>query len=418
MHTDREKRMNTFELDAEYNLISLLLDFPERRPYIFENCDGELFTNPIKKQIFETAQKLYKHNEPLNAYTIAQELNATKEVIDCLMYIQGYVWCESPLTKKVCSILYDKKLQELIENAHTDKDIQKIEEFKQAHTLKGSKITHISEGIENFEETYLKKQQSRLVTGYPELDENIGSFSGGDYIALGGGTGMGKTTIALNIARQLCLMDKKVLYCSLEMPLQQLQNRFNCINTKLNALKYRACTFNQGEMALYKKGLNELKDWNLSVLCEYDLTIEKLRTYLTEKQKTGLDFVIIDHLGLMSGFNNKSLYEKATSLSRQIKILATDLNVPIMVLVQLNRDLKNREDKMPVLSDIRESGAIEQDADYVLFAHRPYVYDSDPKVKNNLQILIAKNRHGISNVICNLKFNLHTQEIWSPQWNS
>jgi replicative DNA helicase len=89
-----------------------------------------------------------------------------------------------------------------------------------------------------------------------------------------------------------------------------------------------------------------------------------------------------------------------------------------MVLVQLNRDSKGRQDKRPQLSDIRESGAIEQDADFVFFAYREYLFSRDDRHKNDLEIGIAKNRHGVSNVTCYLKFNPSTQEIWSPPWNS
>ena len=147
------------------------------------------------------------------------------------------------------------------------------------------------------------------------------------------------------------------------------------------------------------------------VLCDYNLTVEKLKVYAQEQKKTGLDFIIIDYLGLLNGYNNKGLYEKSTIISRKLKLLATELDIPILVLVQLNRSLKDRADKRPILSDIRESGAIEQDADYVLFAHREYVYTQDESMINDLEILIAKNRHGLSDVCCNLHFNLETQEI-------
>ena len=112
----------------------------------------------------------------------------------------------------------------------------------------------------------------------------------------------------------------------------------------------------------------------------------------------------------MQGNNNKSLYEKSTIISRNIKLIATEMNVPILVLVQLNRDIKNRDDKRPKLSDIRESGAIEQDADMVLFAHREAVYNNNANA-NELEIIIAKNRHGSNNKIVKLNFDLTTQNI-------
>ena len=119
----------------------------------------------------------------------------------------------------------------------------------------------------------------------------------------------------------------------------------------------------------------------------------------------------MQYLCLLSGYGNKSSYERVSALSRNIKVMATELNVPVLVLVQLNRDSKSRENKRPVLTDIRESGAIEQDADFVLFAYRDYMFSGDYSKKDDLEIIVAKNRHGISNVTCFLDFNLNTQEI-------
>ena len=124
-----------------------------------------------------------------------------------------------------------------------------------------------------------------------------------------------------------------------------------------------------------------------------------------------VDFIVIDYLGLLSGYGNKSSYERVSALSRNIKVMATELNVPVLVLVQLNRDSKSRENKRPVLTDIRESGAIEQDAGFVLFAYRDYMFSGDYDKKDDLEIIVAKNRHGISNVTCFLDINLNTQEI-------
>lgn len=401
-------------LEAEYNLLNVLFQYQEKQSFIFENCAPEFFSDSLNRKIFATAKELYQNGEDVDNVVIYEKLkrpNVNKRLIDILTNYLGL----TPLVKQYCSILYKNRLNQLIENAKTDDDFKYIEDFKNKYALNDIKIKHISDGVENFESNYNKKQNLMLITGYNELDKCIGSFCGGDYIALGGSTGTGKTTLALNLAKQLCCQGKSVLYCSLEMPLEQLQNRFNCMTMGLNALKFRSCGFTKEELARYKSGLNTLNEWNLYILCDYNLTVEKLRAYINEQQKDGLDFVIIDYLGLMSGYGNKSLYEKSTIISRKIKILATDLNIPILVLVQLNRDLKNRQDKRPVLSDIRESGAIEQDADFVLFAHRPYIYNHDSRYKNDLEVIIAKNRHGTSNVSCHLNFNLETQDISSKE---
>ena len=206
------------------------------------------------------------------------------------------------------------------------------------------------------------------------------------------------------------MQNKNVLYFSLEVPLEQLQNRFVCMLQGLSSSKYRSFGFNLMEMQKYKEGLSTLNQWNLNVVKDYSLTVDKMRMYIEKQKNNGLDFVILDYLGLMQGFNNKSLYEKTTIISRQIKVMATDYDIPILALVQLNRDLKNRQNKRPILSDIRESGAIEQDADFILFVHRQGIYDSNINPRE-LDLIIAKNRHGQSNTTLRFDFNLSTQEI-------
>ena len=135
-----------------------------------------------------------------------------------------------------------------------------------------------------------------------------------------------------------------------------------------------------------------------------------MHTYLQKGKEKGLNFAIIDYLGLINGYESKTLYEKTTLISRRIKQYAGEFDIPILVLVQLNRDLKNRQEKRPQLSDIRESGAIEQDSDFVLFAHREGYYNQEVS-QNELEIIIAKNRHGANNKIVKLNFDLNTQLI-------
>lgn len=399
--------MSTNELDLEVNILNLMLN-EQKQSYILENLDKRYFENPINSVIFECAKELYYNGNIVDLVILRETLNNNDVTIRLIDITEVYPL--SVNTEKYCKMLADRYFDKLIQNAKNKKDLKKIEQLKENLNFEDTKIKHISENTENFEEQYLKKSETAIKTGFAGLDNSLGSFMGGDYIALGGSTGTGKTSLALNLARQFCMQDKTVLYFSLEMPLQQIQNRFVCMNMGINALKYRTFGFNFDEMQLYKKGLKDLKKWKLNVVCDYGLTCEKMKTYIRQQKKVKLDFVIVDYLGLIQGYNNKSLYEKSTNISRSIKLIATELDIPILVLVQLNRNLKERQDKTPVLSDIRESGAIEQDADFVLFAHRQGVYDKnkDPRI---LDLVIAKNRHGESKKAVKLYFDIQTQRI-------
>ena len=404
--------------EAEFNLLSIMLQYPNKHALIFDNCSPEFFKDRINKLIFHTASILYANGGEIDNVTIFEKIKSeaskslTKDAGERLVDLLTASTATTALTKKYCEILYQGHINYLVENAKTEKDFEAIEAYRNMYSMSDVKVKQISSGVEEFDKLYENHKNNRIITGYDCLDQALGSFCGGDYIALGACTGAGKTTIALNLSRMMCLQGRKVLFCSLEMPIEQLRNRFNCINTGLDARKYRTCGFTPEELERYKLGLSELDQWSLYILCDYNLTVEKLKAYATEQKKNfGLDFIVIDYLGLLSGYGNKSSYERVSALSRNIKVMATELNVPVLVLVQLNRDSKSRENKRPVLTDIRESGAIEQDADFVLFAYRDYMFSGDYNKKDDLEIIVAKNRHGISNVTCFLDINLNTQEI-------
>ena len=403
--------MHTYEnqLNVEENILYVLLTNPEKQAFIARNLNKIFFEDSINRKIFECALQLHFNGEDIDPITIADKLKnptATERISDILSCSLAI----SAMCTKYCKILFGNYLDKLIKSAKSEADFDKINELKNHYLFEEQRIVPISYKTEDFDKRYKDKEKTTVFTYFPALDECIGSFMGGDYIALGASTGVGKTAFALNLARQVCIQDKSVLYFSLEMPLEQLQNRFVCMNQSLSALKFRSFGFNLIEMQKYKKGLQELKQWDLHIVTDYDLTPEKMRNYISQKKKDKLDFVILDYLGLVSGYTNKSLYEKTSLVSRKIKLMAGEFNIPVLVLVQLNRDLKNRQDKRPLLSDIRESGAIEQDADFVLFAHRQGIYDKNIP-ENDLEIIIAKNRHGTSQRIIHLKFDLVTQNI-------
>lgn len=393
--------------DLELNILNLMLN-ETKQSYIIENLRKEFFNDYLNAKIFETAKEIYYAGHFVDIVLIQQALQNNDVNIRLIEITEVY-----PLsinTEKYCKLLIDKYFDKLIKDAKNKNDIQIIERLKDNLKIEDTKIKHISEGCENFQDRYIHNAETAIMTNIAKIDNSIGSFMGGDYIVLGGSTGMGKTSIALNLALQFCQQKKSVLYFSLEMPLEQLQNRLVCMIQRLNALKFRNFGFSYEEMVKYEDGLKFLKNYKLNVVCDYGLTCEKIKSYIRLQKKTELDFVIIDYLGLINGFNNKSLYEKTTNISRQIKLIATELKIPILVLVQLSRAMKDRQDKTPVLSDIRESGAIEQDADFVLFAHRQGVYDKNisPCI---MDLVIAKNRHGESNKIIKLYFDLQSQRI-------
>ena len=394
--------------NIENKILYILLKYPEKQYFLIENLHPTFFNSALNAEIFKQAKKLFYEGKKIDEDVITsliQKEQIGNRILDILCD-----FAVSPMAETYCEVLFNNHIEKLIKSAKTQEDFKYIEDLKTKYRFDNQEIKHISDEVDKLELGYSKQNSQSIYTLYSQLDDCIGAFCGGDYIALGGATGMGKSTIALNLARQACMQDKNVLYFSLEMTLSQLQNRFVCLNEGLSANKYRSNGFNMVEWETYKQGLKNLAQWRLNTVCDFNLTLEKLYSYLQKQKLKGLDFVIIDYLGLINGFTNKSLYEKTTLISRRIKQLAGEFDVPILVLVQLNREVKNRQDKKPQLSDIRESGAIEQDADYVLFAHREGYYNNEIPPEQ-LQIIIAKNRHGTNNKIINLNFDLKTQLI-------
>lgn len=403
---------------AENNVLAVMLIDQEKQNYIFQRCKEDFFTDLLNRKIYKHALKLFNQGLDVDNVSIYESTGRDKAVSDRLVELLTDTLANPISTKTYCNIVAKDYIERMVKSAKSVEDFEKVEELKQTLLDYGNEnIKHISDGVENWKAEYKQKSSKQLITGYEQLDKYIGSLQGGDYIALGGSTGSGKTTFALNLAKYICCQGASVLYCSLEMPLKQLQNRFASLTAGLNASKFRSLGFTKEELEKYQEGLNTLKEWNLYTLCDYNMTVEKLKVYAQEQQKKGLDFLIVDYLGLLNGHDNKSLNEKMSILSRKIKLLATELDIPVLVLVQLNRDSKLRTvgDKRPLLSDIRDSGAIEQDADIVLFTYRTMNDYTDTmeaeRHKNEFEIIIAKNRHGESKKICEFNFNLETQEI-------
>jgi replicative DNA helicase len=235
-----------------------------------------------------------------------------------------------------------------------------------------------------------------LGTGLPDLDAYTQGLKPGQMVVIAGRPAMGKTTLAMNIAADVAINQKKpVLVISLEMSKKQLMDRLLAAvgGIPLPSLKTGECSSDfSTELAL---AAMKLRDAKMSV-CEVPvMTMPRIRSIARRQSHRmgGMGVVVIDYLGLVEG-EGKGRTEDVTAMSRQIKLLARELDCPVIILSQLNRGCEGRPDKRPVLSDLRESGAIEQDADIVMFVYRDEVYHPNTQDKGIGEILIRKNRDG------------------------
>ena len=238
-------------------------------------------------------------------------------------------------------------------------------------------------------------------TGFKDLDSKLQGVQNGDLIVVAGRPSMGKTSFAMNIAENILLDENatgSVLIFSLEMPGESLTTRLLSGMTKLNQQNVRSGMLKDDELRILLKKSEELKNLPLwiddsSILSPMELSAKARRLARTEKD--GLSLIVVDYLQLMQlPLSTENRVNQISEISRSLKSLAKELNVPVVALSQLNRAVEQRPNKRPIMADLRDSGAIEQDADVILFIYRDEVYNEDSEQGNKAEIIIGKQRNG------------------------
>lgn len=213
----------------------------------------------------------------------------------------------------------------------------------------------------------------------------------------------------INLIASIAKQGYKVDVFSLEMSLKQLQNRLICSQAKIDASKLRTQSLKGYERDKYLRYIyTSLPLFPIKICTEYNIDVKKIRQL---EKKSDSDIVFIDYLGLISGNNQKSSYERIGDISRELKLTAMEVNKPFFVLHQLNRGYAERQDKRPKLSDLRDSGKIEQDADTVCFIHRPAYFEPEKYRDFDLRFLIEKSRHTEGGKSVELYYDSTTQTV-------
>ena len=238
-------------------------------------------------------------------------------------------------------------------------------------------------------------------TGFKDLDNKLQGLQKGDLVVVAGRPSMGKTSFAMNIAENVLLDDDSngaVLIFSLEMPGESLTTRLLSGMTKLNQQNVRSGMLKDDELRILLQQSEKLKNMPLwiddsSILSPMELRATARRLARTEKD--GLSLIVVDYLQLMQlPLSIENRVNQISEISRSLKSLAKELNVPVIALSQLNRAVEQRPNKRPIMADLRDSGAIEQDADVILFIYRDEVYNEDSEQGNKAEIIIGKQRNG------------------------
>jgi replicative DNA helicase len=259
----------------------------------------------------------------------------------------------------------------------------------------------LKDAIKYIGELYEKKESvTGVPTGFIDLDQKTSGFQRGDLIIIAGRPSMGKTAFALNIAQYAAVHAQPsypVVVFSLEMSKEQLVTRLLCSEARVDASRLRTGHLVEGDWDKIMRGADKLFEAKIFIDDTPAISVMEMRAKARRlKAEHGIGMIVVDYLQLMRGGSSpESRQQEISEISRSLKALAKELSVPVVALSQLNRGLESRTDKRPIMSDLRESGAIEQDADIIMFVYRDEVYNKEnPDVKGRAEIIIGKQRNG------------------------
>ncbi len=257
---------------------------------------------------------------------------------------------------------------------------------------------YLKNALERIDELFHKDSPiTGIATGYDDLDMKTAGFQRSDLIIIAGRPSMGKTAFAINMAEHAAIKGEySVAIFSMEMPGEQLAMRMMSSLGRIDQNKIRTGKLNDEDWPRLTSAVNILQGAKMFIDDTPALTPSELRARCRRiSREHGLDLVVVDYLQLMQvAGTNENRATEISEISRSLKAMAKELNVPVIALSQLNRSLESRTDRRPVMSDLRESGAIEQDADVILFIYRDEVYDEDSNDKGTAEIIIGKQRNG------------------------
>jgi replicative DNA helicase len=279
--------------------------------------------------------------------------------------------------------------------AITDDLTQYVEEAMIVHAKESVQMQKVTGQVFDQITYAIERGQSLsgLPTGWHKLDSVIGGWNKSDMVIIAGRPGSGKTAIALSFVRNAAELGAKCLFLSLEMSKEQIAKRYMSLLAEIPQYKLRSGNLNQSEISyLANKIVTDEVMFHIDDEAIVDIQTIKSKVKI-HKAKHGLNILVIDYLQLIKG-NKQNREQEISDISRNLKVLAKELEITVIALAQLSRKCEERSDKRPLLSDIRESGSIEQDADVILFPFRQNYYDRQLLDIEDSELIVAKNRHG------------------------
>ena len=411
------------DLDAEQAVLGSMLTDKDAVVAAIETLKEDAFYRDDNKAIYQAILNLYNKSEPIDIITLKDEL----ESMNKFEQVGGFEYLASlpekvPTTanvQKYIKIVEEKSiLRNLIKTANEiielgydpTEDVEdimdgaerKIFDIMQSKNQKG--YTPIKdaliESVMNLEQLYNRKQSiTGISTGFIQLDYKTAGLHGSELILIAARPAMGKTAFALNLATNAALRSNvPVAIFSLEMSKDQLVTRILASEAMVDSNKIRTGKLDEDDWEKIANAIGPLSESEIYIDDTPGISVMEIRTKCRKlKMEKNIGLVVIDYLQLIQGSNKRSSgsrEQEIAEISRSLKIMAKELNVPVIALSQLSRAVEQRPDHRPMLSDLRESGSIEQDADIVMFLYRDDYYNKESEKKDIAEVIIAKQRSG------------------------
>lgn len=417
------KRVMPHSVEAEQSVVGAMLMDKDAITTASEIISGNDFYQSAYGIIFDSMVELFNESKPVDLITLQERLKE-KDVpaeVASLEFVKDLVTAvpTSANVKYYAQIVADKSMmrkliklnEEIANTCYAGKEsleavLEKTEKavFDLLQKRNTGEYVPIKQVVLNALDRIEKASKNKgtvtgIPTGFIDLDYKLSGLQPSDLVLVAARPSMGKTAFVLNIAQYMAFKkDKGVAIFSLEMSKEQLVNRLFSLESQVDAQALRTGNMKDSDWEKLIEGAGIIGKSNLIIDDTPGISVSELRSKCRKyKLEHGLDIVIIDYLQLMTGSvgkNSESRQQEISEISRSLKGLARELNVPVVALSQLSRAVESRPDKRPMLPDLRESGAIEQDADVVMFIYRDEYYNKDTEFKKQAEIIIAKQRNG------------------------
>ena len=417
-------RISPHSLEAEEAVLGCMLINSEAVSKVVQLLDKTSFYSNANSIIFENMMDLFSKNMNIDYVSLIDVLKKKKQLtaVGGTYYVTGLsnkapsaenieyyatIVKEKAILRNVISVAVDISTEAYDNQDDAAGILDKAEQtlFSISQEAQKKKFTGIDPILHEVLDNWGNRKSGSLIgvpSGFYDLDNLLSGFQNSDFIVLAGRPSMGKTALALNFARNCSVNHKKkVGFFSLEMSSQQLVERLMTAEAKIDSHLVRTGKLPKHDWKKLSEAANILSDSSIYIEDSADLNIMELRAKARQlKVEKDIDIIFVDYIQLLNAPNKlESRQQEISYISRSLKALAKELNIPVVALSQLSRAVESRTDHRPIMSDLRESGAIEQDADIVLFIYRKYVYSKNEEDEGLGEIILSKHRNGPTGLV-------------------